>query len=71
MERHAAEYMTYVGSDVALAAGTLCSARSVTGGRYRLSVQVQDDHYVLTATPVGPLAGTGAISYDSHRPGPQ
>jgi hypothetical protein len=70
MERHAANHLTYLGADAALAAGTLCVPRSVAGGRYRLSVPVLDaDHYVLMATPVDPRVGTEVIAYHSHRPG--
>jgi type IV pilus assembly protein PilE len=70
MERHAAEHLTYLGAEAALGAGTLCTPRSVAGGRYRLSVEIEDaDHYVLTATPVGPQAEAGQISYHSRSPG--
>lgn len=72
LERYAAEQSSYRGAEMALAAGTLCAARSVATGRYRLSVRMQDDHhYVLTATPVGTMAGSAVLSYDSRHPGPR
>jgi type IV pilus assembly protein PilE len=67
MERYAAVHFDYVGADVALDGGALCAPRSVAHGRYRLTAAIPEpERYVLTATPVGALAGTGVLTYDSN-----
>jgi type IV pilus assembly protein PilE len=66
MERLAAANFNYNGGVAALAAGTLCDPRSVAQGRYTISVDVPaTDAFLLTAIPIGMMAGTGALTYDS------
>jgi type IV pilus assembly protein PilE len=67
MERYAAVNFDYAGADLALDDGSLCAPRSVAQGRYTLTATVpQADRYVLTATPIGTMAGTGVLTYDSN-----
>jgi type IV pilus assembly protein PilE len=66
LERYAAVSFGYTGAEAALAGGAICAPRSVAQGRYRLSVEVPEpDRYVLTATPLGTLAGSGVLIYHS------
>jgi type IV pilus assembly protein PilE len=66
MERFAAANFNYNGAVAAFGAGTICDPRSVAQGRYTIAVDVPaPDEFLLTATPVGMMAGTGALTYDS------
>jgi type IV pilus assembly protein PilE len=70
MERLAAANFNYNGGVAALAAGTLCDPRSVAQGRYTISVDVPaTDAFLLTAIPIGMMAGTGARTWDRNGSG--
>lgn len=50
-------------ADTGPIAAALCAATSPD--RYRLTVTGGATAYLLTATPIGPMAGDGAITFDS------
>jgi type IV pilus assembly protein PilE len=65
LERYAAVEFDYEGAD-AVFPGNICDPRSVAQGRYNIAVNIPNaDEFVLTATPVGVMAGDGILTYDS------
>jgi type IV pilus assembly protein PilE len=68
MERFNATNFTYVGTnpggdDTALDGG-ICAPLSAPSGRYAITAVTTANTFVLTATPAGSMAGTGAITLD-------
>jgi type IV pilus assembly protein PilE len=67
LERYAAANFRYTeisGAPVALS--TVCTPRSVAQGRFAIEISAADrDSFSLTATPIGTMAGTGVLTYDS------